>query len=62
MPKMKSHKGLKKKVRVTKNGKLIRNKAGKSHLNTGKNATRRRNLRKKSVSTGAAARKAKVLT
>jgi len=44
MPKLKTHKGLKDRVRVTKNRKIVRRKAGKSHLLSGKSAKRRRNL------------------
>ena len=32
MPKMKSHSGMKKRVRVTGRGKLLREQAGKRHL------------------------------
>ena len=32
MPKMKTHKGTAKRFRLTKNGKLMRMKAGRSHL------------------------------
>ena len=45
MPKQKTHKGLKDRVRVTKNRKIVRRKAGKSHLLSGKSAKRRRSLR-----------------
>jgi len=44
MPKMKTHKGLKARVRVTRNGKLVRRKSGTSHLMSSKNAKRRRSL------------------
>ncbi|MBM4030198.1 MAG: 50S ribosomal protein L35 [Planctomycetes bacterium] len=44
MPKLKTHKGLKARVRVTRSGKLVRRKCGKSHLMSTKNAKRRRNL------------------
>jgi len=46
MPKMKTHKGLKSRVRVTRNGKVVRRKAGKSHLMSSKNGKRSRQLRK----------------
>lgn len=45
MPKQKTHKGLKDRVRVTRNRKIVRRKAGKSHLLSGKSAKRRRALR-----------------
>jgi len=46
MPKMKTHKGAAKRVRVTKTGKLIRGKAFKSHILTKKSPKRKRNFRK----------------
>jgi large subunit ribosomal protein L35 len=45
MPKQKTHKGLKKRVKVTAGGKLMARKAGKGHLLSCKSANRRRNLR-----------------
>ena len=44
MPKMKSHSGMKKRVRVTGSGKLMRQRAGKRHLNEHKASTRTRRL------------------
>ncbi len=46
MPKMKTHKGLKKRVRVTANGKVLAHHPGGSHLQSGKSAKRRRRLRR----------------
>jgi large subunit ribosomal protein L35 len=46
MPKMKTHKGAAKRFRVTKNGKIMRGKAYKSHILTKKSPTRKRNFRK----------------
>jgi large subunit ribosomal protein L35 len=46
MPKMKTHKGLAKRVKVTANGKIKIHKAGASHLMSVKNAKRRRRIRK----------------
>ncbi|MFH1706718.1 MAG: 50S ribosomal protein L35 [Planctomycetota bacterium] len=46
MPKMKSHKGLRKRMKLTATGKIKRMKAGKCHLQTGKSPKRRRQLRK----------------
>ena len=46
MPKMKSHKGAKKGFKKTRRGKIMRNKAYKSHLMRKKNAKRRRRLKK----------------
>jgi large subunit ribosomal protein L35 len=46
MPKMKSNKAAKKRLRVTGTGRIRRGKAGLSHMMRGKSANRRRNLRK----------------
>jgi large subunit ribosomal protein L35 len=46
MPKMKSHKGAKKRFKVTGTGKIKRKKAGKSHILTKKSSKRKRQLRK----------------
>ena len=45
MPKMKSHRGAAKRLRVTATGKVMRTRAGRRHLMYGKNAARRRRLR-----------------
>ncbi|MCD6404598.1 MAG: 50S ribosomal protein L35 [Planctomycetes bacterium] len=47
MNKMKTHKGLAKRVKISKNGKVKRSYAGKSHLNSGLSPKRRRSLRRK---------------
>lgn len=49
MPKIKTHSGAKKRFKVSKNGKVIRAHANKSHILTKKNTKRLRNLRKTSV-------------
>jgi large subunit ribosomal protein L35 len=46
MPKMKTHKGAKKRFSVTASGKVRRLKAYKSHILTKKSAKRKRNLRR----------------
>jgi len=46
MPKMKSHKGAKKRFSVTGTGKIRRLKANKSHILTKKDAKRKRRLRR----------------
>lgn len=46
MPKLKTHKGIKKRVKVTKSGKIKRRKAFKSHILTKKTSKRKRHLRK----------------
>ena len=45
MPKLKTRKGMAKRVRVTRNGKLIRAHAWKSHMLEKKSAKRKRNFR-----------------
>jgi large subunit ribosomal protein L35 len=46
MPKMKTHKGAKKRFSLTAKGKVRRLKAYKSHILTKKDAKRKRNLRR----------------
>ncbi len=46
MPKLKTKKALSKRVKITKKGKAVRSKAGKSHLLSSKNRKRKRGLRK----------------
>lgn len=46
MPKLKKHSGVKKRIRVTGGGKLIRNCCGNSHLATKKSKERKRRLKK----------------
>jgi large subunit ribosomal protein L35 len=57
MPKMKTHKASTKRFRVSANGKIKRAQAGKRHLNSGKPASRKRNLRHTIVDNHAIARK-----
>jgi large subunit ribosomal protein L35 len=45
MPKLKTRKGMAKRIRVTRNGKLMRAHAWKSHLLTKKSAKRKRRFR-----------------
>jgi large subunit ribosomal protein L35 len=59
MPKLKTHKGLKARVRVTRKGKVVRRKAGKSHLMSHKSGKRRRHLRGQTAVEGAYAKTAK---
>ena len=46
MPKMKTHKSMRKRFRVTANGKLKRRQAGKKHLLSHKSGKRKRHLRR----------------
>ncbi len=43
MPKLKTHKGTAKRVKKSATGKLIRERAFKNHLLSGKSASRKRN-------------------
>ena len=45
MPKLKTHSGLKKRVRFTKNGLIKRGHAGKTHILNKKSTKRKRGLR-----------------
>ena len=47
MPKMKTHKGLKKRFKVSANGKVMHKPCGSSHLNSHKSGKQIRRLRKK---------------
>ena len=49
MPKMKTKRAAAKRFKTTGTGKLIRNKAYKSHILTKKSPKRKRNLRKATV-------------
>ena len=49
MPKMKTSRAAAKRFKVTGTGKLVRNKAYKSHILTKKSAKRKRNLRKSAI-------------
>ena len=45
MPKLKGHKGSRKRMKLTGSGKLRRTQSGKSHLAAGMSSKRTRNLR-----------------
>ncbi len=49
MPKLKTHRGAKKRFRFTGSGKIRRNKAFASHILTKKNQKRKRNLRQSTI-------------
>jgi large subunit ribosomal protein L35 len=57
MPKMKTHKGSKKRFRVTASDQLKRHQAGKRHLNSHKTGARKRHLRGNIVDGGKIASK-----
>ncbi|MEQ8331074.1 MAG: 50S ribosomal protein L35 [Longimicrobiales bacterium] len=46
MPKMKTHRGAAKRLKITGSGRIKRNKANKSHILTKKTTKRKRRLRK----------------
>ncbi|MGI6485853.1 MAG: 50S ribosomal protein L35 [Thermoanaerobacterales bacterium] len=46
MPKIKTHRGAAKRFKVSKNGRIKRSKAYKSHILTKKTSKRKRHLRK----------------
>ncbi len=52
MPKMKPHKGLSKRVKITAKGKVKRRKAFGAHLMSGKSGNRCRQLSKAAMLTG----------
>ena len=49
MPKMKTHRGTAKRIRVTGSGKLVRAKGYRSHILEKKSPKRKRNLRQETV-------------
>jgi large subunit ribosomal protein L35 len=49
MPKMKSHKGARKRFKVTGTGKVSRRRAFKSHILTKKTSKRKRRLRRSAL-------------
>ena len=49
MPKIKTHSGAKKRFKLSKNGKVIRGHANKSHILNKKTIKRKRGLRKTTV-------------
>ena len=47
MPKMKTHKGIAKRMKRTRKGTVTRSRANRGHLMSGKRGKRKRRLRKK---------------
>ena len=60
MPKMKTHKGLRKRVTIGARGAVKRKRAGGSHLMSAKSGKRRRRIRKKTLAVGADAKKIRI--
>ncbi len=61
MPKQKTHKGLKKRVKITAKGKVKRGKSFGSHLMSTKDAKRRRRISGSALVDGAKAAKIKIM-
>ncbi len=59
MPKQKTHKGLRKRTKVTAKGKVMRQKTFGGHLMSGKSGKRRRNIRKSVPMYGPEAKRAR---
>jgi large subunit ribosomal protein L35 len=59
MPKMKTHKGTAKRVKLTGSGKLMRERAFGGHFLAGKSASRKRNINKSAEITGSTAKNVK---
>lgn len=57
MPKLKTHKGMKKRFHVTPSGKAIARSAGRGHILSSKTGKRKRQLRGDTILTGAMALK-----
>lgn len=60
MPKMKTHKGLKKRVKVTASGKVRYKSSFAGHLMSGKSGNRCRNLRRPALLSGKPAVRVKI--
>ena len=59
MPKLKTHSGTKKRVRLTKNGKLVHRHAGITHFLQKKSASRKRRLNQTNTMQGRQAKNIK---
>ncbi len=57
MPKQKTHKGMKKRFKITASGKATHRSANRGHKLSGKSATRKRHLRTEGIITGTEAKK-----
>ena len=61
MPKMKTHKGLKKRLKLTAKGKIKHKRSNAGHLMSGKSGNRRRKLRKPAILKNALGKRMKTL-
>lgn len=59
MPKMKTHKGTAKRVKLTPTGKILRRRAFGGHFLSGKSESRKRNISKSAEITGSTAKNVK---
>ncbi len=59
MPKLKTHKGTAKRVRITKTGKVLRSRAFGNHLLTKKSKSRKRVIKTEAAITGKIAKNIK---
>ena len=57
MPKIKTHKATKKRLRLTKRGKVVGRRAGKSHLMSSKTGKKRRALKRRITLSGVDAKR-----
>ncbi len=60
MPKQKTHKGMKKRFKLTATGKVKYRRPGGSHLMSGKNAKRRRRIGSAAILPGVMAKPARI--
>lgn len=60
MPKQKTHKGLKKRIKITATGKVKRKRSGCGHLMSGKDSKHRRHLGTSTIVTSALAKTTKI--
>ncbi|MES2971875.1 MAG: 50S ribosomal protein L35 [Patescibacteria group bacterium] len=60
MPKLKTHSGTKDRVSITKNGKVLRRRAGRSHMMEHKSASRKRTMAGTETMTGKSAKNIKL--
>ena len=61
MPKMKTHKGAKKRIKITGSGKFVIRHSGKSHILTKKTHKRKKHLGEDYIISNGAAKKVKKL-
>ena len=60
MPKMKTHKGAQRRIRLTAKGKVRHPRPNAGHLLSGKSGNRRRRLRKPAILQGAVAKRIRI--